>query len=37
MKHIKVLELNEANHLKPEKGYYNSPIKNIVSDANPYC
>lgn len=33
MKHIKVLELSEADRLKLEKGYHNG----IVSDANPYC
>ena len=37
MKHIKVLELSEADRLKLEKGYHNGPTITIVSDANPYC
>ena len=37
MKPIKVLKLSEVDRLKLEKGYYNGPTHNIVSDANPYC
>ena len=37
MKHIKVLELSEADRLKLEKGYHNGLIITIVSDVNPYC
>ena len=37
MKHIKVLELSEADRLKQEKGYHNARLIPIVSDANPYC
>lgn len=28
MKHIKMLELSEADRLKLEKGYHNGPIRN---------
>ena len=31
MKHIKVLELSEANRLKLEKGYHNDSTRNYVS------
>lgn len=31
MKHIKVLELSEANRLELEKGYHNGPTHNYQS------
>lgn len=38
MKHIKVLELSEADRLKLEKGYHIMALLiTIVSDVNPYC
>ena len=37
MKHIKVLELSEADRLKLRKAIIMSLLITIVSDANPYC